>query len=60
METIKVKPWGTDQGHYVLINASDFDASVHVRVDESEAVQEAEKPAERAPRGRRSEAKQGA
>ena len=31
METIKVKPWGEDQGEFVLINAGDFDDAVHVR-----------------------------
>jgi len=29
METIKVKPWGEDQGEFVLINAEDFDAEKH-------------------------------
>lgn len=34
METIKVMPWGDDQGEFVLINKEDFDASVHKRYDE--------------------------
>ncbi len=29
MKTIKVKPWGEDQGNFVLINEEDFDAAVH-------------------------------
>lgn len=33
-ETIKVKPWGADQGDYVLINAADFDAATHERYEE--------------------------
>ena len=28
-ETMKVQPWGEDQGDYVLINAGDFDPKVH-------------------------------
>ena len=28
-ETIKVKPWGKDQGDYVEINAEDFDPKLH-------------------------------
>lgn len=37
--TIKVKPWGDDQGDFVLINEGDFDAAVHQLhgVDESTA-----------------------
>lgn len=35
-EVIKVKPWGKDQGEYVLINAEDFDAAVHVKFDAQE------------------------
>lgn len=27
--TVKVKPWGDDQGDYVLINEGDFDPAVH-------------------------------
>jgi hypothetical protein len=34
--TIKVKPWGADQGDHVLINESDFDPKVHERVDDAE------------------------
>lgn len=33
MEVLKVKPWGKDQGDYVLINASDFDPARHVLMD---------------------------
>lgn len=33
MDVIKVKPWGQGQGDHVLINAADFDPSVHVLID---------------------------
>lgn len=29
IETIKVKPWGKDQGDFVVINADDFDPKIH-------------------------------
>ena len=29
MELKKVMPWGKDQGEYVMIEASDFDESIH-------------------------------
>lgn len=38
MKTIKVKPWGEDQGDFVLINEEEFDAGFHSPF-------EAEKPA---------------
>lgn len=31
--TIKVKPWGADQGDHVLINECDFDPAVHKRFE---------------------------
>lgn len=31
METMKVKPWGKDQGDYVVINVNEFDESKHER-----------------------------
>ena len=34
MELIKVKPWGKDQGEFVLINAYDFDPATHVKIDD--------------------------
>ncbi|QAZ45948.1 hypothetical protein [Mesorhizobium sp. Pch-S] len=34
MKTIKVQPWGEDQGEYVLINEEDFDAKFHEPFDE--------------------------
>lgn len=34
METIKVKPWGKDQGDFVVINAADFDPEVHAKYEE--------------------------
>lgn len=33
MKTIKVQPWGEDQGDFVLINEEDFDESFHKRFD---------------------------
>lgn len=33
METIKVKPWGKDQGDFVVINKEDFDPDVHELLD---------------------------
>lgn len=33
MKTIQVKPWGDDQGEFVLINEDDFDPSKHERFD---------------------------
>lgn len=33
IETMKVKPWGTGQGEFVLINKSDFNADVHERFE---------------------------
>lgn len=35
-ETIKVKPWGTDQGEYVEINAEDFNEATHELFDEDD------------------------
>ena len=32
-ETMKVKPWGKDQGDYVLINVVDFDPAFHTAFD---------------------------
>ena len=29
MQTMKVKPWGTGQGDFVLIDVANFDPSVH-------------------------------
>lgn len=31
--TIKVKPWGKDQGEFVEINAADFDPNIHKLAD---------------------------
>lgn len=31
--TMKVKPWGKDQGDYVEINVGDFDPEFHVALD---------------------------
>ena len=32
-DTIRVKPWGKDQGDYVEINAADFDPEHHAALD---------------------------
>lgn len=37
IETIKVKPWGEGQGEFVIINADDFDPSVHKPYDPAAA-----------------------
>jgi hypothetical protein len=31
--TIKVKPWGKDQGEFVEINSGDFDPATHTLFD---------------------------
>lgn len=35
LETIKVKPWGDDQGDFVIINKDDFDDAKHKLYEES-------------------------
>ena len=35
-QIVKCKPWGKDQGGFVLVNASDFDPAFHVRLDAKE------------------------
>lgn len=42
MKTIRVKPWGEEQGDHVVINEADFDPDFHQHLD-SEAP-EADKP----------------
>lgn len=37
-ETIRVKPWGEDQGEFVEINADQFDAKIHTLFDEAKPV----------------------
>lgn len=32
-ETVKVKPWGKDQGEFAVINAADFDPKIHTLAD---------------------------
>lgn len=49
METIKVKPWGTDQGDYVIINAEDFDESKHDLFGETEPLDAKPKRAAKKP-----------
>lgn len=43
MKTMNVKPWGKDQGDFVVINEADFDPEKHQKVTESKA------PAKKAP-----------
>jgi hypothetical protein len=35
MKTVNVKPWGKDQGDFVVINEEDFDPSKHELLDGS-------------------------
>lgn len=35
METVKVIPWGKDQGDYVVINKEDFDEKKHKIYEEN-------------------------
>lgn len=37
MQTMKVMPWGEDQGDFVLINAGDFRNGIHVEYVEASA-----------------------
>ena len=43
MELKKVMPWGKDQGEYVVIEASDFDESIHKEY--KELTKKSDKPA---------------
>lgn len=45
MKTMRVQPWGEDQGDHVVINVTDFDPKVHVRID-AKAAPMSEAPAE--------------
>jgi len=36
VKTVKVKPWGKDQGDFVEINAEDFDEKVHKELSAAE------------------------
>jgi hypothetical protein len=47
MPTMKVKPWGKDQGEYVVIDSETFDPSVHKEY--SPAAPKEEAPKEEAP-----------
>jgi hypothetical protein len=46
MELIKVMSWGKDQGEYVLIEASDFDESIHKKYVEPKVKPEPKAKAE--------------
>lgn len=37
MKTIKVKPWGPEQGDFVLINEEDFNPDFHALLDAAES-----------------------
>lgn len=45
MDTIKVKPWGDDQGDFVLINESDYSQELHKLFEENQ-----EAPKKRGPK----------
>lgn len=49
MSTIKVKPWGKDQGDHVLIDAADFDPKVHKLVEGEETPAAEASPAKISP-----------
>lgn len=52
-KTIKVKPWGKDQGEFVEINAEDFDPSFHKEfVSVGQGAASAPDPAAPKPRGK--------
>ena len=46
MKTIKVKPWGDEQGDHVLINEEDFNPEFHTLLDDASA--DKAKPARKA------------
>ena len=50
MSVIKVKPWGPDQGDFVLIEQSDFNENHHKLYEEPKA--KAEKPADKEPKAK--------
>lgn len=43
--TVNVKPWGEDQGEFVVINVEDFDPAVHTMHEEAPAKPKKGKPA---------------
>lgn len=43
-DTIKCKPWGKDQGEFVVVNKADFDPAVHEEYKEPKAAKPAAKP----------------
>ena len=54
--TVKVKPWGDDQGDHVLINEVDFDPAVHELFDAPAAASKSA-PAKSSPKGTKSAGK---
>jgi len=42
LETVKVMPWGDDQGDYVVINKNDFDKEKHKLYEEKVSKKKAE------------------
>jgi hypothetical protein len=46
METINVKPWGKDQGDFVVINKADFDPKRHELLDEDAGSKSTGKPSD--------------
>lgn len=47
VETVKVKPWGEEQGDHVLINKDDFDPERHQLLEELKVKKPAKADAEK-------------
>lgn len=47
VETVKVKPWGEEQGDHVVINKADFDPEKHQLLEEPKAKKPAKADAEK-------------
>lgn len=45
MSTMKVKPWGEDQGDYVVIEESDFNPEIHQEFEPAAKKSAPKKPA---------------
>ena len=48
-ETVKVKPWGIEQGEFVLIDKAEFDADTHELYESPEGGEDAPKRRGRKP-----------